>query len=142
MDKLPTNINLTPHLVNNPLALIAFAVAAIVVLGIAAIWIPLVLAVSLIVVVVVVVGIPVAVLLRNPEGYHAATKEFEGFEGEASQALAAPEPSGDLDGLRVKEIGANRGLFLGSSSGCISTGTPLLDRTCWRKAWSRASGTS
>jgi hypothetical protein len=113
MDKLLTNINLTPHLVNNPLALIAFAVAAIVVLGITAIWIPLVLAVLLIVVVVVGVGIPVAVLLKNPERYHAAAKEFEGFEGEASQALVAPEPSGDLDGLRVKEIGTNRGLFLG-----------------------------
>jgi len=52
MDKLPTNINLTPHLVKNPLALIAFAVAAIVVLGIAAIWIPLGLALVLIAVVI------------------------------------------------------------------------------------------
>jgi pYEATS domain-containing protein involved in immunity len=113
MDKLPTNINLTPHLVKNPLALIAFAVGAIVVLAIATIWIPLWFALSLIAVVIVVVGIPVAFLLKNPERYTTMTKEFEDFESEATQhEPPEKEPSSDLDALRDAEYKQNRGLFL------------------------------
>ena len=114
MDKLPTSINLTPHLVKNPLALIAFTVAALVVLGIAAIWIPPWLALSLIAVVIVGVGVPVAAFFKDPQRYKTMTEEFNSFESEAAQhETPEQEPSSDLDELRVNEMIGNRGLFLG-----------------------------
>jgi hypothetical protein len=115
MDKLPTNINLnlTPHLVKNPLALIAFGIGGVVIAAGLSIWIPLWVSLVLIVIVVLGVGIPVAVLLKNPQIYKAATEGFEDFESEATQHTPSQqaEPS-ELDALRIEEYEKNRGLFL------------------------------
>jgi hypothetical protein len=56
-------LNLTPHLVTNPVGLIAFGIGAVLFLAVLSIWVPLWLTIPLIVLVVVAVF----VLVKHPE---------------------------------------------------------------------------
>jgi len=60
-------LNLTPHVVNNPVALIAFGIGGVLFSALLSIWIPLWLTILLIVVVVVGIAVAVFVLIKHPE---------------------------------------------------------------------------
>jgi hypothetical protein len=60
-------LNLTPHVVNNPVALIAFSIGGVLFSALLSIWIPLWLTILLIVVVVVGIAVAVFVLIKHPE---------------------------------------------------------------------------
>jgi hypothetical protein len=113
-------LSLTPHLVNNPVALIAFGIGGVLFSALLSIWIPLWLTILLIVVVVVGVAVAVFVLVKHPELrmegehlYNATRAEFEGFQPDVTQhPPSQSEERSELDALRVEEYERNRGLFL------------------------------
>jgi hypothetical protein len=118
MDKLP---NFNVHLITHPISLIAFGVAAVVVLAfIGGPWYAYVL-------VLAVIAGGIAALVWYPhlgmESEHQRdywNSEFRTFRGDVAQLLPSQQTGGpedtakgeDLADLRVKEIEDNRGLFL------------------------------
>jgi hypothetical protein len=119
MDKLP-NINLSPHLVQRPVALIALGIVALIVL--AGLWLvlPPVLVIVLMIVVVALVAAGVYLRIKFPqsgmEDQHLLAYTRDQFDNFRSDATQHPESerggSSDLDALRVEEYDRNRGLFL------------------------------
>jgi hypothetical protein len=125
MDRIP---NFNVHLITHPISLIALGIVAVLVL--AALWavLPPMVVILLIVLVVVAVAAGIVVVIKYPELrmenehlYNYATDQFRTFRGDVAQAppsqAGAPEDTTEaadeeLDSLRVKEYGDNRGLFL------------------------------
>jgi hypothetical protein len=113
-------LNLTPHLVTNPVALIAFGIGGVLFSALLSIWIPLWLVISLIILVVVAVAVAVFVLIKHPELrmegehlYNATRDEFDGFRPDVTQHTSSqPEERSELDALRIEKYERNRGLFL------------------------------